>query len=323
MMHSARPEERPPRREAPPVFIVGFQRSGTTLLRMMLDSHPELAVPLDVVGLWARYEDRLDAYGGLATEEDRDRLIRDLVAEERIRLWEADLDAATIRACLDGEDFPAVIAAFYRAYARTRGKSRWGDKDPGNMLRLHRLDRWFPGCRILHIVRDGRDACLSQVRQSFGFQEVLPCADAWREQVWWVRRIGELLGPERYLDLRYEDLVREPRSVLERTCRFLELDFTEDMLAYHERVDEAVPASKRHLWPLLDRPVQPSAAEKWRDDMSRALRVCFEKRAAPVLAEMGYEVLPGPPSGAYGEELRQMLRGAWRAVRRRLRSATG
>lgn len=300
-----------------PFFIVGFQRSGTTLLRMMLDSHPEVAVPLDVVGLWADYEDRLAEYGDLSSQDDVRRLVRDLVAEERIRLWEADLDEPAVLSQLDGARYPDVIAAFYRAYARSRGKSRWGDKDPGNMTRLDRVLAWFPDARILHIIRDGRDACLSQLRQSFGFDEVLPCAEAWREQVSWVSRIGRILGRERYHELRYEDLVEDPADVLRMVCGFLELDYRDEMLRYHERVEEGVPDSKRHIWTLIDQPVRRSAAGRWRSEMSRPLRICFEKRAGEVLRRQGYDVLP-QASGAYVEELRRLLGSAWRAARRRL-----
>jgi len=64
-----------------PFFIIGFQRSGTTLLRVMLDAHPNIAIPLDTVGLWNRYERKLENYDGLATAAGRSRIISDLLAE--------------------------------------------------------------------------------------------------------------------------------------------------------------------------------------------------------------------------------------------------
>jgi hypothetical protein len=315
-----------------PFFLIGFQRSGTTLLRVMLDSHPEVAVPLDTVGLWSRYSGRLAQYNHLASRADRRRLVADLLEEERIRLWEVALDPDRVLALSEtgetgettaaaGPDgrYAGVVAAFYQAYAEARGKRRWGDKDPGNMTRLPQLDAWFPGCRFVHIVRDGRDACLSQLRQTFGHQDPLRCAEDWREQVFWVRTIGRLLGPGRYHELRYEDLLAEPDQQLRALCRFLGLDYAAaDMLAYPERRDQAVPEGKRHLWPLLDQPPQQSNAGKWRREMSPALRVCFEKRAGAVLAELGYETLQRP-SGAYLEEARHALSGALRSAARRLR----
>jgi hypothetical protein len=291
-----------------PIFIVGFQRSGTTLLRLMLDAHPVIAIPLDTVGLWSRWEERLDRYGDLGTAINRQRLVTDLTADERIRLWEPALSPSVVLALWSDASFPGLIDAFYRAYAQSHGKSRWGEKDPGNMLRIPRLAHWFPKAQFIHIIRDGRDACLSQVEQDFGFNDVLPCAEAWREQVWWVRNLGAILGHLRYHELRFEDLVAAPEAQLRGICDFLGVPFSKDMLLYHQNVEAAVPASKRHLWPMLTKPPQKSNTERWKTRMTRAQRLCFEKRAQSVLREMGYETLKEKPAGGYLVEFGSLLR---------------
>jgi hypothetical protein len=304
----------------PRFFIVGFQRSGTTLLRLMLDSHPRVAIPLDTTGLWARYEKRLGEFGSLTTTETRRRLIESILADERIRLWETPLSVDEIVNSSNLPGYPGVIDGFYRAYSRARGKSRWGDKDPGNMGRLDQVLRWFPDAKIIHIVRDGRDACMSLIRQEFGGEDLLQCAEAWREQVWWVRRIGRILGESRYFEIRYEDLVEEPERTLRLLVAFLDLEWSPEMLEYHRRVDDAVPGEKRHIWPLLDQPPQKSARFRWKREMSGGARICFEKRAGSVLRESGYETLPGVVSGAYMAELGFTLRRIRDVIGRRIRS---
>lgn len=301
-----------------PFFIVGFQRSGTTLLRAMLDSHPDVAIPLDTVGLWVRYEDDLDAYGDLGDEVQARRLVGDLLAEERLELWEEPLEIDEVMERRRRPGYPGIIEAFYLAYAARKGKSRWGDKDPGNMRRLDRVLRWFPDAQIVHIIRDGRDACLSHLRQTFGHSELFPCADDWREQVFWVRNIGRILGPDRYHELRYEDLVEDTETVLRDLCDFLELPYSEALRSYHERRDEMVPESKRELWPLLAEPPRRDNLYRWREEMSAGRRVGFEKRAGDVLTEMGYETLEGHPSGAYLSELGALAGSIFRAMRQRL-----
>lgn len=305
-----------------PVFIIGFQRSGTTLLRVMLDAHPDLAIPLDTTGLWARYASRLDEYNGLLTPSDRARLIGDLLAEERIRLWRLDAGVEDVTALVEGSGFAAVVRAFYVAYARSRGKRFWGDKDPGNMTRLDLVNSWFPSARFVHLVRDGRDACLSQIEQDFGHSDLLRCASGWCEQVTWVRRIGGILGTRRYLEVRYEDLVSAPEARLREICRFLELPYSPAMLEYHRSVDRSIPDAKRHLWPLIDQQPQPGNAFRWKTRLSRPARLCFEKRAGGLLRTLGYEVLPEPWTGGYVEEARHALRRAARAFRKRVRRAT-
>jgi hypothetical protein len=213
--------------------------------------------------------------------------------------------------------WPGIVDAFYRTYARGKNKSIWGDKDPGNMIRMDELVEWFPDARFVHIIRDGRDACLSQLEQTFGFNDILPCASAWREEVTWVRRIGSIMGGDRYYEFLYEDLVRAPEPVLRAVCEFLGLPFAPSMLSYHERVADSVPDSKRHIWPLIGEPPRASNAQVWKSKMSPATRTCFEKRAGLLLGELGYETLPRPVSGAYLEELRQFAGLAMRAVKRR------
>lgn len=299
-----------------PVFITGFQRSGTTLLRLMLDAHPEIAIPLDTTGLWERYHARLPEYGGLADEASVRGMVRDLLHEERIRLWQVELDEDALVRRAAGRGFAGLLIAFHEAYARARGKRYWGDKDPGNMERLHVIHAWIPDARILHIIRDGRDACLSQLKQSFGYNDLLDCAAGWREQVTWVRRIGSILGPERYREVKYEDLVARPEEELRAICEWLGVAYAPAMLEYHRDLGGSIPDSKRHIWPLIDRPPQADNAQRWKQTLSAGERLCFEKRAGAVLRELGYEVLPEPWSGAYFEEVRHMLRKAGLTSRR-------
>ena len=302
-----------------PFFIVGFQRSGTTLLRLMLDNHPALAIPLDTVGLWARYEDRLAEYGDLTNEPDAQRLVTDLLADERIRLWEVPLTVDGVLARRQRPGYAGIIDAFHLAYAAAKGKVAWGDKDPGNMVRIDRINSWFPACKVIHIVRDGRDACLSQKQQDFGIQDLFDCASAWREQVEWVRRIGGVLGSARYFELRYEDLVTDAAPILTRLCAFLGVAWSPQMLEYHRDVKRSVPDEKRHLWPLLDQPPQKDNAGRWRQALSHGERVGFEKRAGSMLRAMNYETLP-MLTGAAGAELAHFTARVWRALRRRWKS---
>jgi hypothetical protein len=304
----------------PPVFIIGFQRSGTTLLRLMLDNHPDIAIPLDTTGLWSRTETRLTSYGDLSQATARERLVSDLLQEERIRLWEVPLSTGEVLQRWTTTDFGGLIAAFYESYAAHRGKRAWGDKDPGNMLRMAQISRWFPDSRFVHIIRDGRDACLSQLRQDFGYDDVLPCASAWREQIWWVREIGAVLGPRRYCELRYEDLVKAPETHLRAICLFLGLDYSDQMLKYHENVEQSVPDSKRHLWPMLNDQPRADNTEQWKKKMTEGQRICFEKRAGSVLQALGYPTLPGRPAGGYLEELRSLARRARLGITSRLKN---
>jgi hypothetical protein len=282
----------------------------------MLDSHPDVAVPLDVTGLWWRFEAEIPRFGDLAVEAARRAIVDALLDEPRIRLWNVPLAADEVLARWSAPGYPGLIAAFYEAYAAHFGKRHWGDKDPGNMTRIDVLNRWFPECRVIHIIRDGRAACASLVKQDFGPDDLLQCADQWREEVSWMRRIGRLLGP-RCFEVRYESLVTSPAETLQGVCGFLGLPFADDMLHYNARLDQSIPEDKRHIWPLIGDAPRADNAERWRQSMPRSVQVCFEKRAGELLAELGYATSGKPWRGQYGTEFGFLAARIVRTLRHR------
>jgi LPS sulfotransferase NodH len=267
----------------PPVVILGVSRSGTTLLKEMLDAHSGLAIPTEsyfIPQLADRHGDRLDVDGFLA---DVGRLAR-------VREW--GVSPEDVRARLPAEaTFAEAIQAIYRSYADARGKDRFGDKTPSYRQHLPLLERVFPGAQYIHLVRDGRDAALSFVamrrRPRFNWSRphgIAGFACQWRLEVEAARRFGESVGPARYLELRYEDLVAEPVARLRAVCDFLGLSFEAGMLQYHREVD----ASSLQDHPRLAQPPTPGLRQ-WRREMSPGDAEVFEAIAGDLLGLLGYE----------------------------------
>lgn len=275
--------------DALPVFMFGMERSGTTLLSMMVGAHPDVAVPLATTGIWFDFYDRLDQYGGMRSAQDTERLVDAVLENERVKLWRCELDRSRILGAVEAGDFGSVVAAFHAEYARAQGKTRWANMDIATLDSMHVVNRWFPDARFLHIVRDGRDVALSNQTMPYGPGNIAECATAWERRITLSLRMGDLLGPERYLAFRYESLIAQPRETLERICAFLGLGFSEDMLAYADTVDNRVPADKQWLWPELKSPPQVSKIDRWRREMSENQRIVFEGIAGSTLREMGYD----------------------------------
>ena len=138
---------------APPVIVLGVGRSGTTLLRVMLDRSSELAIPYETFfvpqlahrhGRRPKIDDFLDDLGRLRTLYD----------------WGITPDDVRPR-LREGMTTSETIAAIFETYAERQGKPRWGDKTPLYMQQLPLLERLFPDAIWVHLVRDGRDAALS------------------------------------------------------------------------------------------------------------------------------------------------------------------
>jgi len=280
-----------------PFFIVGAHRSGTTLLRFMLNSHPRLYLPPE--------SEFIPALFGGAPERPLSRAaarrrLRRIFRLRFAREWMGG--PPTLEDLLPGVDavMPAqLIDALYTAYCRLHGAERWGDKTPTYTSHMDLLGRLFPDARFVHLVRDGRDVALS-VLATWGDRVHVDLVFAART---WVRRVGDArrsaaaVDGTRYLELRYEDLVSDPARELRAVSRFLGETFHPDMLEPHRMARRSVADGSFH--DAVRHPVSSERVARWRSAMSaRDLRI-FEALAGATLRELGYELAAeGPPDRA-------------------------
>ena len=274
-----------------PLIILGVGRSGTTLLRVMLDRSSELAIPYETFFV-----------PQLAHRHGRRPSIDEFVDDlGRLRtLYDWGIGPEDVRPRLrKGMTTSEALAAIFETYADRQGKPRWGDKTPLYMQQLPLLERLFPDALWVHLVRDGRDAALSFLELPEGFsgktwaqpRTVAQFAARWRTEILAARRLGRHAG-SRYLELRYEDLVAEPERELRRVCDHASLPWEDGMLD-HTRVSDAANMPEHRN---LAQPPTPGLRD-WRSQMSRDDTLAFEQVAGDVLRSAGYE--PLEPGGRY------------------------
>jgi Sulfotransferase family len=296
------------RAAGPPVIVLGVRRSGTTLLRVMLDRNPALAVPDEsyfVPQLARRHRGTVDPPS----------FVDDLRRLPTLVDWGLSPEVVT-RRLRAGMTTGEAISAVFEAYAAERGKPRWGDKTPLYMQHLPLLERLFPEARFVHLVRDGRDAALSFLsmpawimtagwghpRDAAGF------ASQWVTEVRAARDLGARVGPGRYHELRYEALVADPAAELRQVCVFAGLDYDDEMLGY---VGQTESARKEHQQRLNEPP--RVGVRDWRTGMAADDRAAFEAVAGDQLDELGYEVSERGHDGRRLAAYRAKT-AAWRAV---------
>jgi hypothetical protein len=271
-------------------FIIGFERSGTTLLRAIVDAHPDIAVGpespfvANLAPQWAG--DR-----GL----DVEALVADLVADWQFHRWlMAPDDVRAVLTDAAPADYPDAVRALFASWAEREGKPRYGDKTPRNLLWIDRLAELFPEARFVHLIRDGRD-----VAASYAAEFPLPVPRAiqrWARRLRIGRAAGAALGPDRYREIRYEDLVADPEPVVREVCELFELSFDPTMLRHEEQVDRLFGRMldiSHHQRVAL--PVTPGLRD-WRTQMSPEDVALCEEAAGDLLAELGYELSGAPPS---------------------------
>ena len=303
----------------PPLLVLGVRRSGTTLLRVMLDRHSELAVPDESYFVPQLADRHLWRHRGTT---DAEAFADDLRRLPTLREWDVPVDEVRAR-LRPGMRAGEAIAAVYETYAARRGKSRWGDKTPMYMQRLRMLDRLFPDALYVHLVRDGRDAAISFLAMPAGIvtetwahpRTAADFACQWRAEVRAARRLGARVGAGRYLELRYEALVAEPERELRRICSFAGLAFEPAMLEYAGAVDVS---AKPHQQSLTRPPT--AGLRDWRTQMAPADVAAFEAVAGDLLRELGYDAAGSPTlSGAWRRASYAARTSAWTASSAALR----
>jgi hypothetical protein len=276
-----------------PFFIVGNDRSGTTMLRLILDRGPDVAIPPESMFLTDLADEREPGPG---SDAEAAALVERVWRHPKVRLWRLAGGPPAVPAGLRGPHaYRFAVEAPFRAYARKEGKPRWADKTPHYVHHVDELLAVWPDARFVVLVRDGRDVALSLKRMPFGPN------NAWAAAQWWARgiRAGRRAyeaHPDRVLVVRYEDVVARPSEELARVCAFLGLRFEEDMLAI-ERADRAKVVPDQASWfPTLFDGLSTTSAGRWEREMRPKDRRIFAALAGDELRELGYPVPDDGPA---------------------------
>lgn len=255
-----------------PIFIGGAGRSGTTLLRVILDSHPAIScgpelkvIPL-VADLWARFQGEL--FPTLAAHH---------LTQPRI-----------------AEIFATMVRSLLAEGRRVSGKPRIAEKSPDNVFYFRHLACLFPESPLVHVVRDGRDVVSSLLRQEW----VDPATrkrdprttDARIAAQYWVTAIqtGRLAAEasRHYVEVRYEDLVTDPEPTLRQLLFAIGEPFDPSVLEHdrqsHDLAHES--SSEQVRAPIHSRPIGA-----WRERLTPEQQIVVLDVAGPTLEALGYD----------------------------------
>jgi hypothetical protein len=275
-----------------PIFVVGAARSGTTLLQSMIDAHPDVAL----VGELHFFDQILQLRGTIAEPLDAgaiERLRQGILGCAAIKFVpdiESILDLAL--PCLAASPSPSYAALFghlLAAFAQLRGVARVGEKTPTNIRYLSELVTFFPDAKIINILRDPRDSISSRIRYPFTSSSVIFNTLLWKIEMIYTFDFAAdpAIGPDRYMEVRYEALVQDPVAELNRVAQFIGVGFARSMLTGHERTDRVF---KNEPWKdAVGRPVNNSSVAAWRTRLTPAQVGLLEYIAGDYLTRTGYE----------------------------------
>ncbi len=304
----------------PFVFIVGCQRSGTTVLQRVVNAHPRVAV----VNQSGWIPDFFRTRTGLTPEGFvTPPLVRRLLEQKQFRkgLRKVGIGREQLQGLLAGDGPPAYadyVSRLFDLFGRVQGKDLVGDKTPRYVRSIPELHALWPQARFVHLIRDGRDVALSTISKrqrtdgregafvTWGEHPVATAALKWEWNVRLGREAGQALGAGLYYEMRYEDLVHRPAEECARLCAFLGIAYDDAMLRFHEGHTPRKPGlDAKKAW----RPITPGLRD-WRTQMPAADVECFEATAGSLLDELDYPRGVPRPAGAtlqYAARVRELF----------------
>ena len=252
----------------PPVFIGGSGRSGTSLVRTILNSHSNLSVGVEL---------KITPIIAKAFAESGKQIP---ILSEHFHLSRRYLE----------ESYRDLILRLLYPYWKRTGRLRIGEKTPNNVFHFKELGCLFTEAHFIHVVRDGRDVVRSLLKQDWKGpngqlmpinQDPARAAGYWKQAVQagqQAARQGDLSG--RYVEVRYEELVREPESVLRSLFAFIGEPWEPAVLTFHEQGES--------VYPSVQRKITPRSVGRWQDGLDGAQKKAVKQVAGDLLIELEY-----------------------------------
>lgn len=227
-----------------PIFLLGTQRSGTTLMRLILDSHRRIAIGHE---------------SGFMRAVEATKNLPDYIYGER---WYQ-------RFGIGDDDMNDRLRDFYSGifghYAGSRGKPRWGEKTPDNMFFLNELEAIFPNAQFVCTVRQPGAVVASLKRWDWDFETALAY---WIRANTIARQATQRLPSDKWHLVRYEDLVGEPEGVLRTVLNYLGEEWDENVLRHHKVQLTRTGGIEVEGDNRDDRAIDQSRVDAWRDDLN-------------------------------------------------------
>ncbi len=272
-----------------PIFIIGTERSGSNLLRLILNAHSRIAIPHPphIMRYLAHLQDR---YGDLSDDANMRALVDDILTliDAHIFPWEVTLDADAIVAQAPQRSTFGAVAAIYEQVRLAEGKARWGNKSTFMVHYTAEVRSIYPDARFILLVRDPRDVAVSARKSVFSPCHPVLSARLWAHQQQLGLELLASLPAESIHLLRYEDLLADPDGTIRALCGFLDEDFEPGMMRFFEGREAQKSATLSESWSNTGKPVLTNNAGKFHRELSGEDILAVESICRVQMKELGY-----------------------------------
>ncbi|MCL8006954.1 sulfotransferase [Gelidibacter japonicus] len=272
------------------IQIIGTQRSGSNLLRVMLNQLDEIDAP-HPPHILNRFFPLLPKYGDLSIDTNFEKLIEDVcrLVEMNPVPWDGIiLNRAEIKSHCKSHTLIEVFRMIYEFKARHSKKSYWCCKSMSNIYFTDQLEKLETKPLYIHLYRDGRDVALSFMRAIVGQKHMYHIAKQWKEEQELSIKLKEELGSDRVFSIAYEELLNSPENVLNQLCQFLKVPYNSTMLSYYSSNEANMTAESGKMWQNLSQPILKNNYNKYSKELSHDQIRIFEQVAGSTLLKLNY-----------------------------------
>jgi hypothetical protein len=273
-----------------PIFIVCSPRSGSTLLRLILNSHSRIAIPPPTF-LFNYIYPFLFSYGDITSDKNLHLLIEDVLdLQIKCKPWPIAITVEAIMSSLKERSFTGLYSAIHEIYAQHYGKQRWGEKTPRDIFYIKEILECYPNAQFIHIIRDGRDVAVDWIEHLDWPKNLYGTANAWKTFINAVKPWRGKLKSDQLLEVQYEDLIKDPSDVVQNICNYIGEEYESGMLEYYKS-DEALKWSKTancHRFSTM--PLTKEFVGIYKKKLSKEKQEMLSSAINQELKELGYQV---------------------------------
>lgn len=272
-----------------PIFILGTERSGTNLLRLILNSHPSIAIP-HPPHIMKNFYKLAPFYSDLSKDINFKRLIQDVVKTVQLHPypWGIKIDKDEIFREAKDRNLISIYFAIYNQYLESAHKKRWGCKSTFMLYHVALIRRYYPCAKFIYMVRDGRDVAASAKKAIFNRYNVYFTARLWKKEqrigIYWLNKLSK---NDIFL-IKYENLLNKPEEEIKSLCCFLNEPYQEGMLNFFNTEEAQKSGSLSAAWKNTSRPIIKDNCEKFKRELRKDEVSLFESIAAPELDYFSY-----------------------------------
>ena len=272
-----------------PFFIIGSGRSGNTLLRSILSGNSDISIPPESYRFPFAIK-KFHIFNNRNWEDIISQVLKEFEDCKEFYTWEIDIKDVQKRLenIADSKrTLSNIFDELFCTYAEKHSpKSKiWGDKTPMNTLYLDWIGPVFPYSKFVHIIRDGRDVASSYLKMG-RYDTILEAVNRWINSIELAQSFGSKIK-ENYMEIRYEELVTNTESEIQRICDFLNIQYDSAMLDHTKQVGKLGDTDKSHH-SNLSKPISSESIGKWKSNLSESDQESITKLLHKHLNRLGY-----------------------------------